>query len=166
MSDLSDAEFDRDRAALDAALEKIPGWDGTATWTDDPDDQRAASDLIAQFFTKHRLQLEAEGIPASGFLREFATKRKMIDANRLAADAIMECLLHTGADLAEARARLIKHEYRMLKHWEKWTSADWAKLSPDKQAELREIIKRFRDEMPELLASLPIEKRRELEELD
>ena len=166
MNDPSDFEFDRDREALDAALEQIEGWDGEAVRSDNMEAKIAASELIAEFFGKHWQRLEADGIPAAAYLRDFTAKRESIKAARLRADDMLEKLLHSGANLAECRAQLIEHEYRLLKNWEKWTEADWNKLTTDQQKQLREVLSSLRETMPDMLASLPIEKRRELEGIE
>jgi hypothetical protein len=45
------------------------------------------------------------------------------------------------------------------------TEADWATEMSARQAETRDLIDHWRESMPDLLASMPIEKRRDLEGL-
>jgi hypothetical protein len=54
----------------------------------------------------------------------------------------------------------------MLQYFEKMTEADWAAIPLEHQKEIRAAIDKVRNAMPEYLAALPIEKRRQLEGLE
>lgn len=165
MDDPSDAEFENDCRALDTALGKIfeedEGPDGG-----DPQEHLTGAELIQQFYLKHRRSLEADGIDVTAFLHELAGQVKVYAKAVEAEDKAMDACLLARANQAEAEAQLTEYEFKILQYFENMSEADWAAVSPEQQKEVRAALDRVREEMPEWMASLPIEKRRQLEGLN
>jgi hypothetical protein len=76
MNDPSDAEFEEDCRALDAALGKIFEEDEDPDGGD-PHEHLAGSELIRQFYVKHRRSLKADGIDVTAFLHELSGQVKV-----------------------------------------------------------------------------------------
>jgi TRAP-type C4-dicarboxylate transport system substrate-binding protein len=83
-----------------------------------------------------------------------------------AEDKATDAYLQARAKQAEAYAQLTEYEFKILQYFENMSEADWAAIPPEHQKEVRAALDRVREEMPEWLASLPIEKRRQLEGLE
>ena len=163
MNDPSDAEFEEDRRALDTALGKILD---EGSEDGDPHEHLVASELIRQFYVKHRRSLEADGIDVTAFLHELAGQVKVYAKAVEAEDKAMDACLLARANQAEAAAQPTENEFKILKYLESMTEADWAAIPPEHQKEIRAAIDNVRNAMPEYLAALPIEKRRQLEGLE
>lgn len=166
MHDPSDAEFERDREALAAALDTLEGWDTAANDDPDSDARFAAMDFVTRFYKKHRARLEASGLSVAEFVKDFVAQKIAVEEALENEEKAIEAALHAKADAAEAHAKFVESQYMILRFYESHTEADWPTQTPAQQAEMRDLIDRLRESMPDLLASLPIEKRRELEQLE
>jgi hypothetical protein len=105
MNDSSDAEFEEDCRALDAALgcmlEEDEDQDGG-----DAHEHLAATELVRNFYVKHRGRLEADGIDATAFLREFTEQARKYGGAVEAEDKAMDAYLLVKANQAEASVQL------------------------------------------------------------
>ena len=164
MNDPSDAEFENDCRALDAALGTMLDDDGPDGG--DPQEHLATTELIRKFYVKHQARLEADGIDVTAFLGELAGQTKVYGKAVEAEDKAMDAYLLARANQAEAVAQLTEAEFKILRTLESMTEADWAAIPAEQQKEIRAAIDSLSDAMPEYLAALPIEKRRQLEGLE
>jgi hypothetical protein len=164
MSEPSAAEFERDREALDAMMVKM---EEEAAADDDPDPalRMALTEVMRAFYVKHRKRLEAHGVDVTAFLRDLGAQAKVVKEAVKHEEKVIEADLQAQANRAEAHANMVESQYKVLKFYESRTDADWATQTPAQATEMRALIERLRESMPEMLASLPIEKRRELEGL-
>jgi hypothetical protein len=158
----SDAEFERDRKIVGAIMRKVEE-EAAADCDPDPVLTLEAMDLMSAFYRRHRNRLEAEGVDVTTFLRDAAERTRTAKQAIEYEEKVIEKHLQAQANRAEAHANLVEWQYKVLKFYESRTEADWATQTPAQQEELRDLIDKLRDSMPGLLASLPIEKRRELE---
>jgi hypothetical protein len=165
MSDPSDAEYEDDRRALDEALDKILDEDEDSE-DGDPQEHLAAAEVIRKFYDKYRARLEEDGIDVTAVLRDLGGSMNVHGAAAEAEDKAMEDYLQAKATQAELYARLTEYEFQILRHFDKMSEAEWAAIPPEHQKELRAALDNVRNEMPESLAALPIEKRRQLEGLE
>jgi len=166
MNEPSDAEFERDRSALDAALDTLEGWDTAPDDDPDSDAKFAAMDFIRRFYKKHRTRLEASGLNVAEFVKDFVARKIAVEEALENEEKAIEAALHAKADAAEVHAKFVESQYMILRFYESRTEADWATQTPAQQAEMRDLIDGLRESMPDLLGSLPIEKRRQLEQLE
>jgi hypothetical protein len=165
MNEPDDAEFEKDRVAFDAAMEKVEAL-GDADETPDRRETIAAIDYIANFAIKHRKRLEASGFDVDAFLDGLPEQTKVMDEALAHEDKALEAHLGALAHRAEAFATLTEREYQVLRYLDKLTQAEWDAMPPEDAQQLRTAMEAVRAEMPESLASLPIERRRKLEELE
>ncbi len=158
----SKAEFERDRRELDAAIgERMQ--DDSPSDDVEPEQAFADAELLRRFHIKHRARLEAQGIDVGAYLAELAgTTQTLVKASETEARAT-EAHLQALANRAEAEAKVIENTFRVLRFYESKTEEEWATLSWEEQQKTREVIDELRESMPELLARLPIERRRALE---
>ena len=148
MNDPSDAEFEEDCRALDAALGKIFEED-EGSEDGDPHEHLAAAELIRQFYVKHRRSLEADGIDVTAFLHELAGQVKVYAKAVEAEDKAMDACLLARANQAEAAAQLTEYEFKILQNFENMSEADWAAVPPRQQKEgIRAALDSVRDAMP------------------
>ena len=160
----SRAEFERDRRALDAAMGERMNRPYSEDRSD-PGQSLADSELLRKFYVKHRARLEAGGQDVTAFLDKLAAGRKKLEAALATDEKAVEALLQAKADLADANANTAETLFHVLRFYEGRTEAEWAAQTPEQQEEMRSLIAALRADMPALLATLPIEKRRELEGL-
>lgn len=102
----------------------------------------------------------------TAFLREFTEQARVYGGAVESEDKAMDAYLQARAKQAEAVAQLTEHEFKILKYFENMSEADWAAIPGEYQKELRAALDNVRNAMPEYLAALPIEKRRQLEGLE
>lgn len=164
MNDPSDAEFEADCRALDTALGIM--LDDERPDGGDPHEHLATAELVRKFYVKHRRRLEADEIDVTTFLRELVGQARVYGGAVEAEDKAMDAYLQARANQAEAVTQLTEAEFKILKYLEGMSEADWAATPPEHQKEIRAAIDNVRNAMPEHLAALPIEKRRELEGLE
>jgi hypothetical protein len=162
MNDPSDVEFEEDCRALDAVMTKILEEDETSD-DGDPHERLAAAELGRKFYLKYRIRLEADGIDVTTFLRELAEQVKIFGDAIEVEDKAVDAHLQARAKQAEAAARLVEAEFKILRRFESMTEAEWAAIPPEHQKEIRAALDNVRNAMPEYLSALPIEKRRQLE---
>jgi hypothetical protein len=165
MNDPSDAEFEEDCRALDTALGEMLEGD-EAPDGGDPHEHLAAAESVRKFYLKHRGRLEADGVDVTAFLREFTGQEKVYAKTMEAEGKAVDAYLQARANQAEAAAQLTEYEFKILQYFESLSEADWAALPAEQQKEMQAVIDNLREAMPEFLASLPIEKRRQLEGLE
>ena len=160
----SQAEFERDRRALDAVLgERMNRPVGEVE--SDADQIVADSELLRKFYVKHRARLEAAGQDVTAFLANLAAGEKVLADALVDEEKAIEAELQASANVADAMAHATETQFRLLRFYESRTEADWATQTPRQQEEIRSLMAELRANLPALLAALPIEKRRELEGL-
>jgi hypothetical protein len=160
----SDDDFERDRQIFYRAIDTID------TLGDDaPVDRVAIMEAFRtteDFMVKYRDRMEESGFNVDDFLREIAAQSKTFDAMLAKEDQANEAYLEALARRSEAAAKVIEAEYRILHAYDHRRCADWDAMPPEQKEELQKQMDALRARMPELLASLPIEKRRELKGLE
>ena len=157
-----EAEYESDRRALHAALgERINRPVGEREC--DADQIAADSELMRQFYVKHRARLEAAGRDVTALLANLAASEKVVTDALAREEEAIEVELQATADVADARAHAAEAQVAVLRFYESMTEADWATLTFQQQEEMRLFIAELHADLPELMDALPIEKRRELE---
>lgn len=120
--------------------------------------------LLKDFWTRHAEALAAvnPGVELPPFSEVDEKMLAALEANEKARVA-EEALLHAGADAAESLQQLTEAALALLDSLEALTPEQWAEMDEEQRRNTYETIEMLREQRADMLAELPIERRRHWE---